>query len=261
MFFSQTIYGANNTQPDTVHLPNIPNIDVGMPSSSFQPNFVARDSRTLKIEGSVSARPSISAHPLIGIPCSGICTVVTRQLAPSYGTRRVESLTSEGESIFPSYRAILTLLLEPALMKVGSSINNDVEPSAMAPCNALPGNAMKNWPISAFPTNASSTVLDFSASHAPRANPEHPAGLQYPVERYLPPRGKYYDQSTYADVMNQPFGKKKKWCSSCWNLKHGEPHECLRTCWICSTNEYLGRVSTCCFSDLGYATDLSSALL
>lgn len=71
---------------------------------------------------------------------------------------------------------------------------------------------------------------------------QRPAGLKYPLERCLPPSGPYYDQYTFAAVMHQTFSKNRKWCASCWMLRHGVQSSCLDECWICSTRQHVGRV-------------------
>ena len=40
---------------------------------------------------------------------------------------------------------------------------------------------------------------------------QSPAGLKYPIVRYLPPSGPYYDQYTFAAVIHQTFSENKKW--------------------------------------------------
>ncbi|KAF3042339.1 hypothetical protein E8E12_003083 [Didymella heteroderae] len=74
------------------------------------------------------------------------------------------------------------------------------------------------------------------------ANVKYTAALKYPVERYLPPSGPYYDQCTFASVMHQGFRKNKKWCASCWMPRHGRQGSCLDRCSTCSTKQHTGKV-------------------
>lgn len=87
------------------------------------------------------------------------------------------------------------------------------------------------------------TTAPFALTTSRLADLQRPAGLKYPIERYLPPSGPYYDRRTFASVMHQGFRKCKKWCASCWMPRHGPQPSCLNKCWICATKQHTGRVS------------------
>lgn len=103
------------------------------------------------------------------------------------------------------------------------------------------------------PTLMTSTLMDS----------QRPAELKYPVRKYLPPPGPYYDRCTFASVMHQGFRKAKKWCGSCWMPRHGPQPSCMNKCWICGTKQPTGKVSARDVLPIltKLVVDLSTALL
>lgn len=72
--------------------------------------------------------------------------------------------------------------------------------------------------------------------------------LRDPVKRYLPPAGRYYDQSTlerFADVFDHEMR-----CVLCWNMKvANQKCKCENNCAVCDTKQHRGRECHMLYAD------------
>ena len=137
--------------------------------------------------------------------------------------------------------------LEP--IKAEPDDNIDTKPSATALFNPLPFTEQSKRPTSPAATETISNSACISVPPAHSADTEIPAGLRYPVGRYLPPSGPYYEQGSSLQVLGSRTQRKNSRCFSCSESKHGPPNDCLSTCSICSTTDHLGKVGPSYLND------------
>lgn len=72
--------------------------------------------------------------------------------------------------------------------------------------------------------------------------------LRDPIQRFLPPAGRYYDQSTLNGFAT--FLDNKKRCVLCWNMKSaGEACKCDNNCAICDTKQHRGVECSMIYAD------------
>jgi len=73
-----------------------------------------------------------------------------------------------------------------------------------------------------------------------------PAGLTYPIERYLPSAGPYYDQNALLPVFGSIFFKYKP-CMICWTCHTAAGYSnmsCGKVCKVCRTRRHPDEVET-----------------
>lgn len=64
--------------------------------------------------------------------------------------------------------------------------------------------------------------------------------LKDPIERYLPPAGRYYDESAFEN--NPGAVDMEASCVLCWNTKaEGSDCDCKVKCTLCGTKQHRGR--------------------